>query len=379
MNRIKYFCYYHYKNGDRSREGVQAASSKIDYIIKVLNINGYIVDIVSMSGITKEKFCFDIGGVIPWGEKNTLRHFLSLGKIHNILRVPARWLTNIHFFLWTLINIKHGEQVIVYHSLGYCGMFNLLKKIKCFRVIGEIEEVYQDVHPQSNFVRKSELNFINKCDKYIFPTQLLDEKFNTIEKPSVIVHGVYSVTPKIAEKFKDGKIHVVYGGTFDPNKGGAAAVDAAEYLPKNYHIHICGFGTQSDTEFVRNKIEMANKKGAAIVSFEGLLYGENYTRFIQQCHIGLSTQNPLAAFNGTSFPSKILVYLSNGLYVVSIRIPAIVRSTVASAIKFYDEQSPQKIAEAIMQIRMDENFSPKVLLQENDRQFKDSILKMMKQ
>ena len=378
MRRIKYFCYYHYKCGDKSREGVQAASTKIDYIVNVLNRKGYAVDIISMSGITKKGFNFDVGGIMAWGEKNTLRHFLSFGKIRSVFRVPARWLTNVHFFLWTLLHVKHGEQVMVYHSLGYCGMFNLLRKLKGFRVIGEIEEIYQDVHSQSDSVRKAELDFISQCDKYIFPTQLLNEKFNIKGKPFVVVHGVYSVAPKLIGKFQDGKIHVVYGGTFDPNKGGAAATTAA-YLPDNYCVHICGFGTHADTELICHIIEETNKKGGATVTFEGLLYGEDYTRFIQQCHIGLSTQNPAATFNGTSFPSKILVYLSNGLSVVSIRIPAIATSAVADAVRFYDEQTPQKIAEAIMQVPTDNSFSPAALLQRHDRLFGDNLKNMLRQ
>ena len=379
MRRIKYFCYYHYKCGDKSREGVQAASTKIDYIVNVLNRKGYAVDIISMSGITKKGFNFDVGGIMAWGEKNTLRHFLSFGKIRSVFRVPARWLTNVHFFLWTLLHVKHGEQVMVYHSLGYCGMFNLLRKLKGFRVIGEIEEIYQDVHSQSDSVRKAELDFISQCDKYIFPTQLLNEKFNIKGKPFVVVHGVYSVAPKLIGKFQDGKIHVVYGGTFDPNKGGAAAATTAAYLPDNYCVHICGFGTHADTELICHIIEETNKKGGATVTFEGLLYGEDYTRFIQQCHIGLSTQNPAATFNGTSFPSKILVYLSNGLSVVSIRIPAIATSAVADAVRFYDEQTPQKIAEAIMQVPTDNSFSPAALLQRHDRLFGDNLKNMLRQ
>lgn len=380
MKRIKYFCYYHYKHGNKSREGVQAASTKINYIIDVLNRNGYSVDIVSMSGITKTGVNFDLGGIMAWGEKNTLRHFLSFGKIRSIFRVPARWLSNIHFFIWTLLNVKHDEQVIVYHSLGYCGMFNLIKRIKGFRIIGEIEEIYNDVHLQSDFVKKSELNFIEKCDKYIFPTKLLNEKFNMGRKPSVIVHGVYNVEPKVVEKFKDGKIHVVYGGTFDPNKGGAAAaVTAAAFLPNSYHVHICGFGTQYDTAKIRTMIEEVNKNGGASVSFEGLLYGDDYIHFIQQCHIGLSTQNPAAAFNETSFPSKILVYLANGLFVVSIRIPVVEKSSIADAVKFYDVQTPQDIAKAIMGVSVDEEFSPSNLLLHNDEIFNNDLKKMLLQ
>lgn len=85
------------------------------------------------------------------------------------------------------------------------------------------------------------------------------------------------------------------------------------------------------------------------MTFEGELKGDDYKHFIQKCHIGLSTQDPTAAFNATSFPSKILVYLSNGLRVVSIRIPVVEHSAIADCLCFYDEQSPKMIANAIME------------------------------
>ena len=49
-------------------------------------------------------------------------------------------------------------------------------------------------------------------------------------------------------------------------------------------------------------------------------------KFIQKCQIGLCTQNIDAAFNTTSFPSKILSYMSNGLEVVGVNIAAIKNS-----------------------------------------------------
>ena len=52
------------------------------------------------------------------------------------------------FFFWCLFNIKKGEQIIVYHSLGYDSLFLRLKKIKSVKIIGDIEEIYQDVSKQ---------------------------------------------------------------------------------------------------------------------------------------------------------------------------------------------------------------------------------------
>lgn len=330
------------------REGVLSASTKIDYIIDVLNRCGYGVDIISKSGVSCPSFVYDAGGETKMGA-NTIRHFVSLGSTKSPLRIISRWLNSMHFFFWLLFHTKRNEQVIVYHSLGYCKLLNVLRQVKKLRVIGEIEEIYQDVHVQSRFVSRAEYDFVNGCDKYLFPTILMNKKFNAIGKPFAIVHGVYKTEDILEDKFNDGKIHVVYGGTFDPQKGGAmAAAECGRYLPENYVVHICGFGSDADISKIKNLINDVNHTSKSETRFEGLLRGEYYTRFIQKCHIGLSTQNPSEAFNDTSFPSKILVYLANGLDVISVRIPVVSTCSVVEAIDFYNYQTPIEIAQAIL-------------------------------
>ena len=341
--RIKYFSYYGCNDLTCKRDNSPAADSKIDYIISVLNRCGYAVDHISNAPSACNHF---IPGYIVKSGINTLRYFASFGKGNLFLNKLNNIFMRIQFLFWCFFNIKKNEQVIVYHSLGYDATFIWLFRLKRIRIIGEIEEIYQDVHSQTPKRSHNEYRFIDSCEKYIFPTLLLNEKLNENDKPSVVVHGIYSVEPIVNDKFKDGKIHVVYGGTLDPNKGGAAAAAAAaEFLPENFHIHICGFGNSTQ---IKSIIADVASRSKASVTFEGELKGENYKQFIQKCHIGLSTQNPDAAFNATSFPSKILVYLSNGLKVVSIRIPAIEKSAVADCIYFYNEQTPQAIANAIV-------------------------------
>ena len=77
----------------------------------------------------------------------------------------------------------------------------------------------------------------------------------------------------------------------------------------------------------------------------------------------MSTQNPQADFNATSFPSKILSYLANGLRVVSIRIPAIEKSDIADKIYFYDKQTPYDIAKAIECVDTTDDYNSRALIQ----------------
>lgn len=108
-----------------------------------------------------------------------------------------------------------------------------------------------------------------------------------------------------------------------------------------------------------------------------MLIGDDYINLIQKCKIGLSTQNPSAAFNATSFPSKILIYLSNGLRVVTINIPAISNSAVSECLYFYNEQTPQEIAKAIMSVALNTDQDVRSVLKNIDNQFAVDIKKLL--
>ena len=182
--------------------------------------------------------------------------------------------------------------------------------------------------------------------------------------------------PKI---FSDGKIHCVYAGTLDPRKGGAAAaVEAALFLNGDYHIHILGFGNEKEKAEMLNTIDNISKKSKADITYDGLLSGKEYIKFIQSCDIGLSTQNPNAKFNDTSFPSKILSYMASGLRVVSIRIPAIEKSAVGKFMYYYDEQTPENIAKAIKSIDFSEEYDSRKTIGVLDKAFICDLKTMLK-
>ena len=174
--------------------------------------------------------------------------------------------------------------------------------------------------------------------------------------------------------FTDGKIHCVYAGTLDPRKGGAAAAAAsALFLNGNYHIHILGFGNEKEKKEMYDIIDDISKKTEARITYDGLLSGDEFTSFIQSCDIGFSTQNPDAAFNSTSFPSKILTYMVNGLRVVSIRIPAIEKSAVGKFMYYYDEQTPENIANAVKSIDLADGYDSRKELERLSCEFTDKL------
>ena len=284
----------------------------------------------------------------------------------------------IWIYKYLIKNFKKGDLLIVYHSLALIKFVKLLKrKLKC-RVILQVCEIYGDVAENYRLVKK-EMKFFQIGDAYIFSSKELNKKINIKQKENIIVHGTYNVEQQCGQAFADNKIHVVYAGTFDPRKGGVAAAAAAGlYLDERYYVHILGFGTEEERKKIIDIIDENSLQTKCTVKFEGLKQGGEYIRFLQSCDIGLSTQNPDAKFNDTSFPSKILSYMSNGLHVVSIRIPVVEASVVGNFIDYYDEQSPKIIAEAIRKVKLNDDYDGRKIIAELDKNFFLQLKKMIK-
>lgn len=350
MKRIKYISFFDFQDAVVKRSFVTSATNKMESICDILNSIGYSVDIISMSPVEEPRFRFYKGSRTERRQGLKLKLFSSWGGRNKVLRSVRLLWHLVAMFVYLLTHTKKNDIVLVYHSQGYFDAIRWAKKLRRFKMVLEVEEVYDDVgKPKFKLMSAAEKRMIKDADAYIFPTEMLDDKINQDHRPSAIIYGGYRTEPQITEKYDDGKIHVVYAGTFDPRKGGAsAAASAAVYLPSNYHIHICGFGNDADTENIKKQILEIQKTAKATISFDGLKKGKDYIEFIQKCHVGLSTQDPSAAFNATSFPSKILSYMSNGLAVVSVDIPAISNAKIAPYINFYQDQTPENIAKAII-------------------------------
>ncbi len=379
MNKeiIQYIGFYDTNdNIKENRDYSLAAKNKMDYICTALDKIGYKVLIVSPSRTKNRNFYpgkraeintnseLKLFPTFPWGNK--LQKFLSL-------------ITGDIMLLWHLLTqTKRNENILVYHSLQLRNVVRLAKKIKGFKVILEVEEIYQDVVNCSNYVMKNEYKNIEDADKYLFPTELLHKKVNPTNKPFSIIYGTYKVEEDRKSRFEDTKTHVVYAGTFDTRKGGAiSAISAAEYLTENYHMHIIGFGTVEQIENIKEKIAEVSKNSKAKITYDGLLKGEEYILFIQKCNIGLSTQIPGEKYNETSFPSKILSYMANGLRVVSVRIKAIEMSAIGSGVYYYNEQNAELIAKTILSIDINEQYDSRDLVIELDEEFVHNLKELL--
>ncbi len=376
MRTVYYLGFYDIDNNkNEKRNIVLSATNKMSYIIEAIDDCGYCADVISASYTLGEKKCPE--KCIDIAKNSKLHLFKSLPWGNKFKRVKSYIYTYRQLYKYIVSNLKKDDILIVYHSMAYMSPVKKAKKKIGFELILEVEEIYNDVIKKSEKKREQEVNYFKLADKYIFPTELLNECVNKENKPYSVIHGTYRVERDRGGSFGDDKIHVLYAGTLDPRKGGAAAAAAAGFLPENYHVHILGFGGKTEIEYIKKLVSDVNKKTRATLTYDGLLSGDDYIEFIQKCNIGLSTQNPNADFNATSFPSKILSYMANGLRVVSVRIPAIEHSAIGEDMYYYNEQTPEEIAKAIMSVDLNDGYDGRAKIKQLDKSFREELKELL--
>lgn len=379
MGNVYYVCIFDYEERKgKKRDFPLSAQQVILSKARLLKEAGLDVEIVSMSSVTG--YGFDRGGCFELEKKIVLRLFSSIGHSNFLFRVIDHYWIRLQLVLFLLGRLKKCDAIIVYHSLAYMKIISFMKKLKKNSLILEVQEIYADViNNKKN--RENEIQYIKNADAYIFPTEILNRILNQDIKPSVIAPGSYNVEyigENRANRQMGDTIHCVYAGTLDLRKGCLEAIRAGAFLTLQYHIHIIGFGTDKEIEAVKTEIECLDSSNKAIVTYDGCYTGEDYISFLQKCDIGLSLQNPEASFNMTSFPSKILSYLSNGLRVVSIRIPAIEQSSVGDLLYFYDIQTPEAIANRIKSIEMNYPYDSRKRIKSLREQLKVDLERLVR-
>ena len=362
-------CLVHYDLPDRGEARVchPAAYTKSNYLLhcfRRLDLDIHILSASMTKGPTS------VGGRVERIDERTVLELLPCEGRHGHLR---NGFTRLFFQLRLLSRLKklvqNGDTLWVYHSVGLMWAVTRLKRCRKFRLILEMEELYGDAW-QSPRISRREVRYARLADAYIFPSEELNRRVNSCGKPYVMTHGTYWLSHSECRPASDGTVHVVYAGTLEPLKGGVyAAIDAAKYLPRNYHVHILGTGTDEHLRGMRERLDAVSAVSACKLTYDGVLYDTAYTDFLHACHIGLSTQDPSGVFNATSFPSKVLSYMASGLRVVSARIPVVESSLVGDYLYYYDEQTPDSIAAAIQRVDLTDGYDGKAVLRRLDQDF----------
>ena len=370
-NKIYYLIHFDNKT---NRNVTPSAITKGKYVASALASCSSEVEIVSLAYPTKDSQ----DEVYYQVSENVICHLFK-GKYSNnrIIRYLNHKLYDKKIRKYLKQNVKKDDIIVVYHSLANMKLVKYIKKNITDKIVYEVEEIYGDVINDEK-TKTKELKAFKNASSYIFSNDYLNSIINTKQLPYVTCYGTYEIPTLYKEAFNDNLIHCLYAGTLAQNKGALNAINVAKYLPNNYLIHILGFGSEKDIADIKNAVnEDNNSYGTTKVIYEGLKLNEEYLKFIQKCQIGLCTQNIDAAFNTTSFPSKILSYMSNGLEVVGVNIAAIKNSKVGQYIQFYNVPDEKEIANAILNINLKNKTNNVDVVKELDKEFKEDLKDML--
>lgn len=374
-NNIKYIGFYDDDGNNAKRVCSVAAMDKMNYIASAISKAGYLVNIVSPSWMRNDaNVKFEKSKEVNINDTLKVCYgptFLSKNKIQTFFQIclSLSWL-----LCYLLINTQRGEKIIVYHVPWLYMPVSIAKFFRNFEIILEVEEIYSDVTYVNRTFNNWEKKLLAIADYFLYSTDLLKSKFDN-SKPSIVIYGAYDVKERLTEPVADNKIHLVYAGIIDNEKKGAFnALEASRLLSEKYMLHIIGFG---DVNALCERIEEINKTNKCKVVYDGLLQGNDYIKYCQSCHVGLSTQNIEGTFLESSFPSKILSYLSMGLLVVSGRISCVELSSIKSLVTFYDNGTAESIAKAIMSLDTSKFNDSRKIIRDFDVKFVKDISNLL--
>lgn len=346
MSKNVYYLTF-YCDGDSlgKREYPKSAQTKIDYIISALNRCDVSATVLSASGAIAN--CHQASSMKRLSSMALVEYCASTGRVKGASRVINILMVLIQL-LFKLLRIKRDETLIVYHSPRFIWIVRLAKFVRKFKLILEVEEIYGEIFDKATLSAR-ELRYFQLADAFILSTSSLDSLVNRFGRPSVVVHGAYTTnTPIRNESSQNDMIHLIYSGTFAQGKGASRAIEAMSFLPSCYVLHIAGYGTDIEQSRIQKQVEALSPCIRKRIVFEGMLLGREYDDLLYECEIGLCTQDAKASYTLSSFPSKVITYLTHFLSVVAIRIPTLEKSDISDIIHFYDDDSPESVARAVL-------------------------------
>lgn len=373
---VHYLSYYVAPGDEGRRTAVPAGQAKIEYVRDVLEDAGFRVRLVSAAA---SRGLGSRGWGHPTGRGGEVRYLPSLapgGRLgHAVLALVGR----LQVLWYLLTRVRRGDTVLVYHSLAFVRPLTLATRLRHFRFVLELNDVYSAVSSRHRSAEAKELAFVATADAHLFMNRIAQGRFGG-GRPSVVSYGAYVVPEGEPPRPEARVVRAVYAGIVEPGRRAAElAVEAAAHVGDDVEVHVLGFGADAAIADLRAQVAAVNTRaGRRAVTFHGQLRGEEFSDFLRTCDIGISShayRDDEQESADLTFPSKIPVYMTHGLRVVSPSIPCVVDSPFAELTEFYDDHEPSAIAAAIDRCarRPAGGRTPRDLVAALDRDFRAAL------
>lgn len=369
---IYYAVYYSTMGSGRVKN--YAGEDKVDYICRVINELG--IDVTILSNAKTSEKAFANSEFLHLFDRTNLIYFSSFPRYGVILHAFDVLWGYMQLIYFIISHVKKDDTVLVYHSLGYRGLWGFLRSIKRFNYVLEVEELFQTIEASVSSYKKNEMKVFEYPDAFLFSSSILEEEINHGKKPFAIVNGVYKYNGFVQQHMNNSGKKVVYAGSLEKQKGVDYVISSAEFLSKDYEVHIIGFGSEKDIHRIEGLISKVMGKGA-IVTYDGVFKGKEYFQFLQSCDVGVCIQDENDEFNKYEYPSKVFSYLSNGLQVVANELIQLKMSTVFPYLHIAKSKQPKDVAAAIIACSS-HPIRPSIILDKLNEDFKKQIKPLLR-
>ena len=378
QREVVYVGFYDVADGDNSVAGNVAASDKMDYICSALKRIGRGVHVLSplWTRCSTGTARYRVGRTIEVADAKrvTLSPCLAVKSRFGrnlVITFSLAWL-----FLQLVVRVRRSELILVYHTEWLSIPVRWAKRLKGFKVVLEVEEIYGQIWQKNRILKRWEKKLIEEADYIIAVSDVLAKILG--DRVKAVLYGNYSIPEFSRVQPPNNVIRVIFAGTIEDTSGGAyKAAECARWLPSNYKVDICGSGSQASIMKLQGIIQTVNDElSREACVYNGLILGKQFTEFLQAHHIAISPQ-----INGanmlTAFPSKIIKYLSNNLRVVSTRIESVDKSRVAPLITFSEDDSARSIADAILKVDLNSPYNTVEFIKQLDDEFVQEFKQLM--
>lgn len=250
--------------------------------------------------------------------------FINLPIIKNFAKY-----VNLFKQLNKLVKSEPNSTIIIY-SLNWVYLKAAIeiqkkhKSVKICLIVPDLPEFPSDsTYLYRLYIRLFENNRVNKLlksvDGFVFLTEMMNQKLNKLNKPYVVIEGLYDDNQKPVEKSTNSNdfFTILYTGSLDNRSGIVELLEAFSLLKKEkVKLVICGSGTNS------NVVESASNVDDRIIYLGNLEVSE--VRDLQaNADLLINPRKGNEEFTKYSFPSKTMEYFASGTATLMYRLPGV--------------------------------------------------------
>lgn len=253
--------------------------------------------------------------------------------------------------LWILKNIDKEDVIISYNFEPKIAIPIILTKIiRKYKTIIEFEELYGHIDGKYKIIQAfCEKWGIKTAYGFITCSSETAKIIRDLRKDNPPVILSYGYPKKISPSFQKemnpiGKLHLLYSGSLDENRGVMELVTLMTSVEDIAYITITGRGILSPA--LQTISQNFNN-----IDYKGFLDKNQFEKLILDCDICVHPTPINSLFSKFSFPSKVIFYLNHGKNVLSTKLDVLLNSPYRNMVMYYETSHSKSFRDMLVYLK----------------------------